>query len=76
MHLLSLKVEDKRTLLLINAYLRSGIMEGGLVSQRIEGSPLSPLLSNIMLDELNKELNKRGNKFVRYADDLQHLCKE
>lgn len=73
MHLLSLKVKDKRTLLLIHAYLKSGIMEGGLVSQRIEGtpqgSPLSPLLSNIMLDELDKELNKRGHKFVRYADD-------
>jgi RNA-directed DNA polymerase len=73
MHLLSLKVEDKRTLLLINAYLKSGIMEGGLVSQQIEGtpqgSPLSPLLSNIILHELDKELNKRGHKFVRYADD-------
>lgn len=73
MHLLSQKVEDKRTLVLINAYLKSGIMEGGLVSQRIEGtpqgSPLSPLLSNIMLDELDRELRKRGHKFVRYADD-------
>lgn len=73
MHLLSLKVEDKRTLLLINAYLKSGILEGGLESQRIEGtpqgSPLSPLLSNIMLHELDKELNERGHKFVRYADD-------
>lgn len=73
MHLLSQKVKDKRTLLLINAYLKSGIMEGGLVSQRIEGtpqgSPLSPLLSNIMLHELDKKLNERGHKFVRYADD-------
>lgn len=73
MHLLSLKVKDKSTLLLINAYLKSGIMEDGLVSQRIEGtpqgSPLSPLLSNIMLDELDKELNERGHKFVRFADD-------
>ena len=73
MYLLSQKVKDKRTLLLINAYLRSGIMEGGLVSQHIEGtpqgSPLSPLLSNVMLHELDKELNKRGHKFVRYADD-------
>jgi RNA-directed DNA polymerase len=79
MHLLSLKVKDKRTLLLINAYLKSGIMEGGLVSQRIEGtpqgSPLSPLLSNIMLDELDKELNKRGHKFVRYADDCSIYVK-
>jgi RNA-directed DNA polymerase len=73
MHLLSQKVKEKRTLLLINTYLKSGIMEGGLVSQRIEGtpqgSPLSPLLSNIMLHELDKELNERGHKFVRYADD-------
>ena len=73
MHLLSQKVKDKRTLLLINAYLKSGIMEGGLVSQRTEGtpqgSPLSPLLSNIMLNELDKELRKRGHRFVRYADD-------
>ena len=73
MHLLSQKVKDKRTLLLINAYLKSGIMEGGLVSQRTEGtpqgSPLSPLLSNVMLNELDKELRKRGHRFVRYADD-------
>jgi RNA-directed DNA polymerase len=73
MALLSNTVKDKRTLKLINAYLRSGIMEGGVVSQRIEGmpqgSPLSPLLSNIILHELDKELNKRGHKFVRYADD-------
>lgn len=73
MHLLSQRVKDKSTLLLINAYLKTGIMEGGLVSQRTEGtpqgSPLSPLLSNIMLHELDKELNKRGHRFVRYADD-------
>ena len=73
MALLSNTVKDKRTLKLINAYLRSGIMEGGVVSQRVEGtpqgSPLSPLLSNIILHELDKELNKRGHKFVRYADD-------
>lgn len=73
MALLSITVKDKGTLKLINAYLRCGIMEGGMVSQRIEGtpqgSPLSPLLSNIMLHELDKELNRRGHKFVRYADD-------
>lgn len=67
------KVTDKATLRLIHRYLRSGIMEGGVVSQRIEGtpqgSPLSPLLSNIMLDELDKELMERGHHFVRYADD-------
>ena len=79
MHLLSLKIEDKRTLLLINAYLKSGIMEGGLVSQRTEGtpqgSPLSPLLSNIMLHDLDKALNERGHKFVRYADDCSIYVK-
>ena len=73
MALLSKTVKDKRTLKLIHAYLKSGIMEGGVVSPRTEGtpqgSPLSPLLSNIMLHELDKELNKRGHRFVRYADD-------
>lgn len=79
MHLLSRKVKDKGTLLLINSYLKTGIMEGGLVSQRIEGtpqgSPLSPLLSNIMLHELDQELNKRGHRFVRYADDCSIYVK-
>ena len=55
-------------------YLRSGIMEGGITSVRTEGtpqgSPLSPLLSNIILDELDKELEFRGHQFVRYADDI------
>ncbi len=58
---------------LIHRYLKAGIMEGGLTSSRDkgtpQGSPLSPLLSNIVLDELDKELEKRGHKFVRYADD-------
>lgn len=79
MHLLSQKVKDKSTLLLINSYLKTGIMEGGVVSQRIEGtpqgSPLSPLLSNIMLHELDQELNKRGHRFVRYADDCSIYVK-
>jgi RNA-directed DNA polymerase len=73
MNLLSERVKDIRLLKLIGQYLRSGIMEGGVVSPRTEGtpqgSPLSPLLSNIMLHELDKELIKRGLKFVRYADD-------
>lgn len=73
MSLIMLKVTDKATLRLIHKYLRSGIMEGGMVSQRTEGtpqgSPLSPLLSNIILDELDKELARRGHSFVRYADD-------
>lgn len=79
MSLLSKTVKDKGTLKLVNAYLRSGIMEGGVVSQRIEGtpqgSPLSPLLSNVMLHELDKELNKRGHRFVRYADDCSIYVK-
>ena len=67
------RVKDKRVLLLIRRYLQAGMMEGGLVSPRTEGtpqgSPLSPLLSNILLDELDKELERRGHRFVRYADD-------
>lgn len=73
MYLLSLMIEDKATLRLIRKYLTSGILEGGMVSQRTEGtpqgSPLSPLLSNIVLDELDKELERRGHSYVRYADD-------
>lgn len=72
-------ISDKATLKLIRSYLTSGIMEGGTVSQRIEGtpqgSPLSPLLSNIVLDELDKELEKRGHSFVRYADDCSIYAK-
>jgi RNA-directed DNA polymerase len=67
------RVEDKRVLRLIRSYLRSGIMIDGMVSRRDkgtpQGSPLSPLLSNIMLDELDKELERRGRWFCRYADD-------
>ena len=73
MGLLAKRIADKRTLKLIRSYLNSGIMEDGMVSQRIEGtpqgSPLSPLLSNIMLHELDKELEARGHSFVRYAED-------
>jgi RNA-directed DNA polymerase len=67
------KVKDKRVLRVIRRYLQAGIMVGGLEMARTEGtpqgSPLSPLLSNIMLDDLDKELEQRGHKFVRYADD-------
>jgi RNA-directed DNA polymerase len=74
MQKLSRKIADKRTLKLIRSYLTSGIMEGGVISTRSEGtpqgSPLSPLLSNIVLDELDKELGKRSHAFVRYADDI------
>jgi RNA-directed DNA polymerase len=73
MSLVERKVNDKRTLRLIRQYLTSGIMEGGLTSPRSEGtpqgSPLSPLLSNILLNELDRELSIRGHSFVRYADD-------
>ena len=67
------RVKDKRVLLLIRRYLQAGMMEGGLVSPRVEGTPqggpLSPLLSNVLLDELDKELERRGHRFARYADD-------
>jgi RNA-directed DNA polymerase len=67
------RVKDKKVLLLIRRYLQAGMMEGGLVSPRSEGTPqggpLSPLLSNVLLDELDKELERRGHRFVRYADD-------
>jgi RNA-directed DNA polymerase len=70
---LARRIKDKRILRLIRRYLQAGMMEGGLVSQRREGTPqggpLSPLLSNILLDELDKELERRGHKFCRYADD-------
>jgi group II intron reverse transcriptase/maturase len=66
-------VKDKRVLKLIRTYLNSGVMVNGVVQDTAEGTPqggpLSPLLSNIMLDDLDKELEKRGHKFVRYADD-------
>ncbi len=70
---LATKIEDKRVLKLIRRYLTAGIMIDGLVSPSLEGTPqggpLSPLLSNIVLDELDKELEKRELNFVRYADD-------
>jgi RNA-directed DNA polymerase len=67
------RISDKRRLKLTRAFLRAGVMEGGLVSPVDEGTPqggpLSPLLSNIVLDELDRELEQRGHRFVRYADD-------
>jgi group II intron reverse transcriptase/maturase len=73
MRKLSNRIQDRRVLQLIRRYLQAGVMEKGLVSPNTEGTPqggpLSPLLSNIVLDELDKELEKRGLKFVRYADD-------
>jgi len=73
MWLLARKITDKRTLKLLRSYLNSGIMENGVVIPRTEGtpqgSPLSPLMSNIVLNELDKELESRGHRYVRYADD-------
>jgi RNA-directed DNA polymerase len=67
------RVDDKRVLKLIRAFLNAGVMENGLVSSSEEGTPqggpLSPLLSNLMLDDLDRELERRGLRFVRYADD-------
>jgi RNA-directed DNA polymerase len=67
------RVEDKRLRKLIRAFLNAGVMENGLVSPSVEGTPqggpLSPLLSNLVLDELDRELERRGHRFVRYADD-------
>jgi RNA-directed DNA polymerase len=70
---LAKRISDQRMLKLIRAFLTAGVMEDGLVSPVDEGTPqggpLSPLLSNIVLDELDRELEKRGHQFVRYADD-------
>lgn len=72
-------IGDKRLLRLINSYLKAGLMSDGLLSQRTsgtpQGGPLSPLLSNIVLDELDKELEKRGHAFCRYADDCNIYVK-
>ena len=73
------RVKDRRLLKLIRAYLTSGIMYEGVVRAHTEGtpqgSPLSPLLSNILLDELDKELERRGHRFCRYADDCNTYVK-
>jgi RNA-directed DNA polymerase len=70
---LARRIKDKRVLRLIRRYLQAGMMANGLTTARREGTPqggpLSPLLSNILLDELDKELERRGHKFCRYADD-------
>ena len=73
MELVSRRVRDERVLTLIRGFLRAGVMEKGLVNASDEGTPqggpLSPLLSNVVLDELDRELEARGHRFVRYADD-------
>ena len=70
---LARRIKDQRVLRLIRRYLQAGMMTDGLTTARREGTPqggpLSPLLSNILLDELDKELERRGHKFCRYADD-------
>jgi len=77
---LARRIKDKRIRHLIRRYLQAGRMEGGLSSPRSEGTPqggpLSPLLSNVLLDELDQELQRRGHRFVRYADDcaLGNVC--
>ena len=79
MQRLSKGIGDKRLLRLIRKFLKTGMMQGGLETQRIsgtpQGGPLSPLLSNIVLDELDKELESRGHIFVRYADDCNIYVK-
>jgi RNA-directed DNA polymerase len=76
---LARRIKDKVLLKLIRAYLEAGMMAGGIVSARTEGTPqggpLSPLLSNILLDELDKELEQRGHRFCRYADDCNIYVK-
>ena len=79
MYLLAKRISDKRILKLIRAYLESGVMLGGLASPTSEGTPqggpLSPLLSNVMLHELDNELERRGHRFCRYADDCNIYVK-
>lgn len=75
------RVEDKRLQKLIRAFWNAGVMEKGLVSPSVEGTPqggpLSPLLSNLVLDELDRELKRRGHRYVRYADDCNiYVCSE
>ncbi len=76
---LSRKVKDGRVISLIDKYLNAGVMKDGKLEETYEGvpqgGPLSPLLSNVLLNELDKELENRGHKFVRYADDLVIFCK-
>lgn len=75
----SRRIGDKRVLRLVRRYLQAGLMVGGVVSPRTEGTPqggpLSPLLSNVLLDDLDKELEKRGHAFCRYADDCNIYVK-
>ena len=73
MRKLRTEISDRQVLRLINLYLRSGVLIGGSLHQTCEGTPqggpLSPLLANVLLDSFDRELEKRGHRFVRYADD-------
>jgi retron-type reverse transcriptase len=77
--ILSRSVKDGRVISLIHKYLNAGVIRQGVFERSEQGvpqgGPLSPLLSNVMLNELDKELERRGHKFVRYADDCMILCK-
>src|SRR5215208_3691106 len=79
MGLVAQRVSDKPLLRLIRGYLTAGVLADGLVGPTDEGvpqgGPLSPLLSNLMLDVLNQELERRGHRFVRYADDVRHITR-
>jgi len=79
MNRLSRRIEDKTMLRIIRRYLEAGMMANGVVVERWEGTPqggpLSPLLANVLLDEIDKELEKRGHTFVRYADDCNVYVK-
>ena len=77
--ILSRTIKDGRVISLIHKYLNSGVLENGIIVNTPfglpQGGPLSPILSNIMLNELDKELTRRGHRFVRYADDCMIFCK-
>ena len=79
MHRVKRRIEDRRVLRLINGYLNAGVMTGYQVEPSTEGTPqggpLSPLLANLLLDDLDKELERRGHRFVRYADDCNIYVK-
>ncbi len=79
MNLLRKNIQDKRVLALTKKYLKSGVMENGVVNPTEEGSPqggpLSPLLANIYLNEFDQEMERRGVKVVRYADDIVILTR-
>ena len=79
LRILSRTIKDGRVISLIHKYLSAGVISKGMFEKTEagmpQGGPLSPLLSNIMLNELDKELTRRGHRFVRYADDCMIFCK-